>query len=229
MMAHSFHIAETAPQRPISEESMVSLGVLTTYILVVLGLMVIPGPATLLTLARAVSGGRRVGLATGFGIAAGDLFHTMMATFGLSALLATSALAFEIVKYAGVIYLIYLGFKAFVEKGSSIDVPTAQAITPMRAFRQGFFTEILNPKTALFFLAFLPQFIHPESGSVIAQFALLGAIFVTLSIGVTSLLAVGAGSIGAWLRRNRTIGRWQGKVIGTIYMALGLRLALQQQ
>jgi threonine/homoserine/homoserine lactone efflux protein len=229
MMAHSFHIAETAPQRPISEESMVSLGVLTTYILVVLGLMVIPGPATLLTLARAVSGGRRVGLATGFGIAAGDLFHTMMATFGLSALLATSALAFEIVKYAGVIYLIYLGFKAFVEKGSSIDVPTAQAITPMRAFRQGFFTEILNPKTALFFLAFLPQFIHPESGSVIAQFALLGAIFVTLSIGVTSLLAVGAGSIGGWLRRNRTIGRWQGKVIGTIYMALGLRLALQQQ
>ncbi|GAC1043604.1 LysE family translocator [Rhizobium sp. No.120] len=208
---------------------MVSLGVLTTYTVVVLGLMVIPGPATLLTLARAVSGGKRVGLATGIGIAAGDLFHTMMATFGLSALLATSALAFEIVKYAGVIYLIYLGFKAFVEKSGSFDLPTAQAIAPMRAFRQGFFTEILNPKTALFFLAFLPQFIHPESGSVIGQFALLGAIFVILSIGVTSLLAVGAGSIGSWLRCNRTIGRWQGKVIGTIYMALGLRLALQQQ
>jgi len=208
---------------------MISFGVLTTYIVVVLGLMIIPGPATLLTLARAVSGGRRVGLATGLGIATGDLFHTMMATFGLSALLATSALAFEIVKYAGVVYLIYLGFKAFIEKAGSLDMPATQAITPMRAFRQGFFTEILNPKTALFFLAFLPQFIHPESGSVFAQFALLGAIFVGLSICVTSLLAVGAGSIGGWLRRNRRVGRWQGKVVGTIYVALGLRLALQQQ
>ncbi len=208
---------------------MISLGVLTTYVVVVLGLMVIPGPATLLTLARAVSGGKRTGLATGLGIAFGDLFHTMMATFGLSALLATSALAFEIVKYAGVAYLIYLGFKAFREKAQSLDMPATQAITPMRAFRQGFFTEILNPKTALFFLAFLPQFIHPESGPVVVQLALLGAIFVGLSICVTSLLAVGAGTIGGWLRQNRSIGRWQGKVIGTIYVALGLRLALQQQ
>ncbi|MGZ9720549.1 LysE family translocator [Rhizobium miluonense] len=208
---------------------MISLGVLTTYIAVVLGLMVIPGPATLLTLARAVSDGRRTGLATGLGIAVGDLFHTMMATFGLSALLATSALAFEIVKYAGVAYLIYLGFKAFREKAESLDMPTAQSMTPMRAFRQGFFTEILNPKTALFFLAFLPQFIHPESGSVIGQFALLGAIFVGLSICVTSLLAVGAGSISGWLRRNSKVGRWQGKIVGAIYMAVGLRLALQQQ
>jgi threonine/homoserine/homoserine lactone efflux protein len=202
---------------------------LTTYVLVVLGLMIIPGPATLLTLARAISGGKRAGMATGLGIAAGDLVHTTMATFGLSALLATSALAFEIVKYAGVAYLIYLGFRAFFEKAQSLDMPKAQAISPMRAFRQGLFTEILNPKTALFFLAFLPQFIHPESGSAIAQFALLGIIFVGLSICVTSLLAIAAGSIGGWLQSNRRVGRWQGKVVGTVYMALGARLALQQQ
>lgn len=208
---------------------MISSGVLATYVAVALGLMVIPGPATLLTLAKSISGGRRAGMATGLGIALGDLVHTAMATFGLSTLLAASALAFEIVKYAGVLYLIYLGLKAFAEKGDSLDLPAVQASRPAKAFRQGLFTELLNPKTALFFLAFLPQFIHPENGSAVVQFALLGIIFVGLSIGVTSLLALGAGTIGTWLRRNRAIGRWQGKVIGTIYMTLGVRLALQQQ
>jgi threonine/homoserine/homoserine lactone efflux protein len=208
---------------------MISFGVLTTYLVVVSGLMIIPGPATLLTLARAVSGGRRVGVATGLGIAAGDLVHSTMATFGLSALLATSAVAFQMVKYAGVAYLIYLGCRSFFEKTGSLGVQETLAIGPRRAFRQGFFTEILNPKTALFFLAFLPQFIHPEGGSVIAQFALLGSIFVLLSICVTSLLAIGAGSIRNWLRRNRKIGRWQGRAIGAIYMALGARLAFQHQ
>lgn len=208
---------------------MVSLGVLATYIVVVLGLMVIPGPATLLTIARAVSGGRRVGLATGFGIAAGDFVHTAMATFGLSALLATSALAFEIVKYAGVAYLIYLGIKAFLSKSENLELPSAKAILPRQAFRQGFFTEILNPKTALFFLSFLPQFVHPENGSAILQFALLGMIFVALSVVVTSLLTFGAGTVGRWLRRKPRAGKWLGKMIGTLYMALGVRLALQHQ
>ena len=208
---------------------MISHDVLTTYLIVVLGLMIIPGPATLLTLARLVSGGRRAGMATGLGIAAGDFVHATMATFGLSALLATSALAFQAVKYAGVAYLVYLGIKAFLEKSGSLDLPAAQMVSPMQAFRQGLFTEILNPKTALFFLAFLPQFIHPESGSVIVQFSLLGIIFVGLSICVTSVLAIAAGSVRGWLGRNRSIGRWQGKVIGSIYMALGVRLAFQQQ
>ncbi len=208
---------------------MISHDVLTTYLIVVLGLMIIPGPATLLTLARSVSGGRRAGMATGLGIAAGDFVHATMATFGLSALLATSALAFQAVKYAGVAYLVYLGIKAFLEKSGSLDLPAAQMVSPMQAFRQGLFTEILNPKTALFFLAFLPQFIHPESGSVIVQFSLLGIIFVGLSICVTSVLAIAAGSVRGWLGRNRSIGRWQGKVIGSIYMALGVRLAFQQQ
>ncbi len=206
-----------------------SIAVLTTYVLVVLGLMVIPGPATLLVLARSVSGGRRAGIATGLGIGIGDLIHSTMATFGLSALLATSALAFEVVKYIGVAYLIYLGYRAFIEKSGNLDMAAAPEISPGKAFRQGIFTEILNPKTALFFLAFLPQFIHPESGSVIGQFALLGIIFVVLSICVTSALAISAGSVRGWLNRNRTIGRWQGKVIGSIYMALGVRLAFQQQ
>ena len=105
-----------------------SIAVLTTYVLVVLGLMVIPGPATLLVLARSVSGGRRAGIATGLGIGVGDLIHSTMATFGLSALLATSALAFEVVKYIGVAYLIYLGYRAFIEKSGNLDMTPKEAI-----------------------------------------------------------------------------------------------------
>ena len=208
---------------------MIDIGVLSTYMLVVFGLMAIPGPAVLLILARATGGGRRVGLATGLGIATGDLVHTFMATFGLSAILATSALAFNLIKYAGVAYLIYLGIRAYLERTETLDLPTVQSIDASRAFRQGFFAEVLNPKTALFFLAFLPQFVHPESGPAIIQFAILGSVFVLMSIAYTSIVAIGAASLGRWLKRNRNIARWQGKIIGTMYLGLGARLALQDR
>ncbi|MGO4118458.1 LysE family translocator [Rhizobium ruizarguesonis] len=208
---------------------MVDLGTLATYVAVVLGLMLIPGPAVLLVLARATTGGRRIGVATGLGIATGDLVHTLMATFGLSVILATSALAFSIVKYLGVGYLFYLGIRAFLEKSTSPDLPAAQAIGAARAFRQAVVTEMLNPKTALFFLAFLPQFVHPERGSGIAQFAELGFVFVVLSVAYTVMIAAIAGSFGRWLVGHPEIGRWQGKVIGAIYISLGLRLALQER
>jgi threonine/homoserine/homoserine lactone efflux protein len=208
---------------------MIDARTLLSYTLVVLGLFLIPGPAVLLTLARSMGSGRRVGIATGLGIATGDLLHTIMATLGLSAILATSAVAFSMVKYAGALYLIYLGVRAFLEKSESLHLPAARVISGSQAYRQGILSEILNPKTALFFLAFLPQFVHPENGSAIAQFATLGAIFVTMSAAYTSLLAAGAGSLGRWLSRNRAIGRWQGKVIGTVYFGLGIRLALEKR
>jgi len=151
---------------------------LATFALVVLGLIVIPGPAVLLTLARAIRDGRRVGLATGLGIAAGDLVHTLFAAIGLSALLMTSALAFEIVKYAGVAYLAYLGLRSFFEKTEALSMPSTRRLSPSVAFRQAVLAEMLNPKTALFFLAFLPQFVHPDRGAAVVQFAVLGLIFV---------------------------------------------------
>jgi threonine/homoserine/homoserine lactone efflux protein len=152
-----------------------------------------------------------------------------MATLGLSAVLATSALAFSIVKYTGVAYLIYLGVRAFFEKAAPLDLPAAPAIPAGRAFRQAVVTEVLNPKTALFFLAFLPQFVRPAQGPAIMQFALLGLVFAMMSIVYTSLIAIGAGALGRWLRRHRAVGRWQGKMIGTIYIGLGVRLALQDR
>jgi len=208
---------------------MIDIGTLLAYTLVVLGLFLIPGPAVLLTLARSMGGGQRVGIATGLGIATGDFVHAIMATLGLSAVLATSAIAFAILKYAGALYLIYLGVRCFFEKSQSLHLPAARAVSPGRAFVQAILSEILNPKTALFFLAFLPQFVHPENGPVIAQLATLGAVFVLMSAAYTTLIAVGAGSFGRWLARYRAIGRWQGKVIGSIYVGLGVRLALQER
>jgi threonine/homoserine/homoserine lactone efflux protein len=202
---------------------------LATFVLVVLGLFLIPGPAVLLTLARSISGGRRVGIATGLGIATGDLVHTLMAAIGLSALLMTSALAFEIVKCLGVAYLVYLGLAALFERSENLRIPSARRVAPFRAYRQAVLTEMLNPKTALFFLSFLPQFVRPESGSVVAQLTLLGLIFVALSGAYTSLIAIGAGGFARWLARHPGIGRWQGKLVGSIYLALGIRLALQER
>jgi threonine/homoserine/homoserine lactone efflux protein len=208
---------------------MIGAGTLLTYAAVVLGLFVIPGPAVLLVLVRSMSGGRRVGVATGLGIAFGDLVHTAVATFGLSAVLMTSALAFSIVKYAGVAYLILLGIHAFAEKSNDLHLAPRCLVDAPRAFRQAILAEVLNPKTALFFLAFLPQFVRPDHGSVVAQFTIFGLIFVAMSAAYTSLVALVAGRASRWLDRHRRIGRWQGRVVGTIYIALGVRLAFQER
>ena len=208
---------------------MIDHATLITYILIVLGFVFIPGPATLLTMARAASSGTRVGIATGAGIAAGDLVHTSMAIVGLSAIIATSALLFSIVKYAGAGFLIYLGIRAMLDKAPIKLDDGAPAISAGRAFRQAVLTEVLNPKTALFFLAFLPQFVRPGNGSTALQLAILGIVFVLLGLLSTVVFAVGAGRLGNFLRRHPAVVKWQGKVVGTIYCAVGVRLALQER
>ena len=180
-------------------------------------------------LAHASGGGRRVGTASGLGIAAGDLIHSTMATLGLSAVLMRSAVAFSVVKYVGVAYLIYLGVRAFIEPAEAQELPSAPAIRASRAFRQAVLVETLNPKTALFFLAFLPQFVHPENGRPFPQFVMLGLLFVTMSRGWTSVPAVLAGSFGRWLHRHRGLGRWRGKAVAMLYFGLGIRLAFQER
>ncbi|MHC4043006.1 LysE family translocator [Bradyrhizobium sp. 23AC] len=208
---------------------MIDHTTLITYILIVLGFVFIPGPATLLTMARAASSGMKVGIATGAGIAAGDLIHTAMAIVGLSAIIATSALMFSIVKYAGAAFLVYLGIRAMLDKAPIELNGAAPAIGAGRAFRQAVLTEVLNPKTALFFLAFLPQFVKPEHGAAALQLATLGVVFVLLGLLSTVVFAVSAGRLGNLLRRHPTVVKWQGKVVGTIYCAVGVRLALQER
>ena len=208
---------------------MIDLSTLMAYVAVVLGFVFVPGPATLLTVARATSSGPRVGIATGAGVAAGDVFHTVMAMVGISAIIATSATLFSIVKYIGAAYLVYLGIRAIIDRTPANPTAGALAISAGKAFRQAVLTEVLNPKTALFFLAFLPQFVRPENGSVMLQLMTLGIIFVLLGLFSTVVFAVSAGRLGNFLRRNPSVVKWQGKVVGGIYCALGVRLALQQR
>jgi threonine/homoserine/homoserine lactone efflux protein len=133
------------------------------------------------------------------------------------------------VKFAGAIYLVFLLIRALFEKTSDLHLATSRLADAPQAFRQGVLAEVLNPKTALFFLAFLPQFVHPEHGFVVGQFASLGLVFVGMSAAYTSLIALMAGQVRRWLTRHKRVGRWQGRVVGAIYIALGVRLALQER
>lgn len=208
---------------------MVDQATLLTYLAILTGFVFLPGPAVLLTLARSASSGPRAGIATGLGIATGDLVHTAMAIFGLSAILAASALLFTLIKYAGAVYLIYLGIRALIEKTDLGAVAPVARITTGKAYRQAVVAELLNPKSALFFLAFLPQFVHSGNGAVPVQLAILGILFVILGAVSSTAYALAGGSISRFLRRTPYIARWQGKVVGCIYCALGIRLALQER
>ena len=208
---------------------MPDLTTLITYSLIVLGFVFIPGPATLLTVARASTSGTRVGIATGAGITAGDFLHTLMAVVGISAIIATSATLFSVVKYLGAAYLVYLGIRALREPPVTEPGQGRVPITASQAFRQAILAEVLNPKTALFFLAFLPQFIDPARGQVMLQLTVLGLVFALLGFVSTIVYSVTAGGLGAFLRRHPVVLKWQGKVVGGIYCALGVRLALQER
>jgi len=157
------------------------------------------------------------------------MMHTVMAALGLSAILMTSALAFAAVKYLGVAYLLYLGIKSMLQKSNVMAAVPAVAIKPRTAFTQAILAEILNPKTALFFLAFLPQFVYADRGRVTLQLLLLGAVFVALSILVTTVIVFAAGYLRRLGNRFGLLQRWQGKIVGGIYLGLGAKLALQQR
>ncbi|SCB61562.1 Threonine/homoserine/homoserine lactone efflux protein [Rhizobium aethiopicum] len=208
---------------------MIDQPTLLTYCAIVLGFVFIPGPATLLTVARASTSGTRVGLATGAGITAGDIIHTAFAVVGISAIIAASATLFTVIKFIGAGYLFYLGIKAILAKDTSVPGRNEPPLTVSQAFRQGVLAEVLNPKTALFFLAFLPQFVRPENGAVPLQLSILGIVFSLLGFLSTIVFAFSAGGFGAFLRRHPTVSKWQGKVMGGIYCALGVRLAFQQR
>ncbi len=208
---------------------MIDQTTLITYLIVLLGFVFIPGPAVILTLARATASGTRIGLATGAGIAIGDLIHTAMAVLGLSAIILTSAFLFNLIKYLGAAYLVYLGIRAILEKPQTSLAVGSNDLSSAQALRQAVLAEVLNPKSALFFLAFLPQFVRPENGEVALQLAILGVLFVLMGLLSTVVVAFGAGWLGSFLRRNPVVLRWQGKVVGGIYLGLGARLALQEK
>ena len=190
-------------------------------------LLLIPGPAVLYVVARSVDQGRRAGLASSSGIATGTLAHVLAATLGLSALLLSSAVAYSLVKYAGAAYLFYLGVKKFRERSTPDDeVKHVQSLPLRRVYAQGVLVNVLNPKTAIFFFAFLPQFVNPARGHVSLQFFALGMLFTLMGLTSDSVWALTAGSAAGWLRRKRTFIRNERYISGTVYLGLGMATAV---
>jgi threonine/homoserine/homoserine lactone efflux protein len=198
------------------------------FCLAALALLLTPGPAVLYVVARSLSQGRRAGLVSILGLSLGGLCHVLAAVVGLSALLASSALAFSILKYLGAAYLIYLGLRKLRRaEAPPDDAPLAPQ--PLRQiFAQGIVVNVLNPKTALFFLAFLPQFVELEAGPVATQTLFLGLLFISLGLITDSMYALLAGTLGVWLK-GRSRHRLQGAgryLSGGVYIGLGVATAL---
>jgi threonine/homoserine/homoserine lactone efflux protein len=191
-----------------------------------------PGQDTMFIIGRSLSGGQRSGIAAAFGIAVGSICHTLAAALGLSVILATSAVAFTVVKVAGAAYLIYLGARLLLSKHAAAAsgvapgaVPRAASAGARAAFWQGILTNLLNPKVALFFLAFLPQFIDTTSPTRTLAFLLLGATFITTGLAWCLVLAVAAGRLQAFFLRNPNMRVLLDRTVGALFLALGARLA----
>ena len=191
-----------------------------------LALLLVPGPAVLYVVTRSIHQGKRAGLVSVLGIHLGTLVHITAATAGLSALLVSSASAFTAVKLAGAAYLIGLGLWTLLSRTPDADVVLGVERRLRRVFVQGVVVNVLNPKTALFFLAFLPQFVDPHRGHATLQIALLGLTFAALGLVTDSLWAIGAGAAGDVLRRSRRFARVQRYVSGSVFVGLGVVTAL---
>jgi threonine/homoserine/homoserine lactone efflux protein len=191
-------------------------------------LAIAPGPGMLYVLARTLAGGRREGVLSSLGTFLGGLVHVVAAATGLSLVLATSATAFSIVKYAGAAYLVYLGIRMTISARSGntdqIEMPVGQM--RRNPFWQGIATEVLNPKTALFFLAFIPQFVNRDHGSLLWQFLLLGTISVTLNTSCDLFVTLMAAPIGTRLRSSATLRKRQRSATGLTLIGLGAYVAL---
>ncbi|MGC1486036.1 MAG: LysE family translocator [Candidatus Acidiferrum sp.] len=188
-------------------------------------LLAIPGPAVLYIVGRSIGQGRNAGFVSALGIGVGTLIHTAAAAVGLSALLVSSATAFTVVKYLGAAYLVFLGIQRIRSKESLAASPTAAHATLARVFGQGILVNVLNPKTALFFFAFLPQFIDPSRGHVAVQILSLGILFACMGTASDSIWAFFSSSVAGWLRGNPRWMRNERYVSGGILISLGLATA----
>ena len=185
-----------------------------------------PGPNTLYITARSINQGRAAGIVSSLGVEVGTLVHVFAAAFGISALLLTSATAFNIVKYAGAAYLIYLGIKTLLTREKIAEAETTEEKSLRRAFSQAVLVNVLNPKSAMFFFAFLPQFIDAERGAAATQILFFGAIVVVLGFTSGSLYSLLADGIGNRLRGNLKFLRAQRYFAGSVYIGLGAATAL---
>jgi threonine/homoserine/homoserine lactone efflux protein len=199
---------------------------LALFVVAAVALLLVPGPAVLYVVARSIHEGRRAGIASVLGIHVGTLVHIAAATVGLSAIVLSSAVAFTAVKVAGAIYLVALGVWTLLSRRAEAEAAPGRERNLRRAFAQGVVVNVLNPKTALFFLAFLPQFVDADAAHPAVQIAFLGLLFATLGLVTDSLWALAAGTAGGVLRSSRAFVRVQRYAAGSVYVGLGLATAL---
>ncbi len=189
-----------------------------------------PGNDMLYVIARSSGGRTKAGIISALGIGAGCLVHILAAVAGLSALIAQSALAFNIIKYAGAAYLIYLGLRSLLKKNKVFVAPgKVQSLPFKRIFWQGVLTNVLNPKVALFFLAFLPQFIDLHRGNTGLQILFLGTWFDVVGTIVNILVALLFGRLSGWLSRSSKFVQWQERITGMILIGIGIKVALESK
>lgn len=186
-----------------------------------------PGPDLAFILAQTAKRGRQAGFTAMYGIWTGAFIHVFLAAAGLSAILATSATAFSLVKLSGASYLIWLGIQSIMSK-SSTQAPTESGLESTNVFKQGVIVAALNPKTAIFFLSFLPQFVVPGSGPASAQLLLHGSLVIGVAVFIEPLLIVLSARIAAMLAGKPNMGIWADKALGSLFIAMGLRLIFQE-
>jgi threonine/homoserine/homoserine lactone efflux protein len=201
-------------------------GTLSIFVLASLALLVVPGPAVLYIVARSIDQGRAAGLVSVLGVTVGSAVHIVAAALGLSAVLVGSATAFNVVKYAGAAYLIVLGIRKLRERDRLVQVDLPDRARLWSIFRQGVIVNILNPKTALFFFAFLPQFVTVSDGSPAPQILMLGVVFLILALASDGTYALLSARVGALLRGNVRFARMQRRLAGCVFLGLGLLTAL---
>ena len=202
-----------------------------TFLLTGILLNLTPGNDTIFILTKSIGGGKKAGIVSALGIGTGSIVHTVFAAFGLSLIIAKSILLFNIIKFAGVAYLFYLGYKMLTDKSHlQTDGVIANNNTDYwKIYRNGIFTNILNPKVALFFIAFLPQFIDPTLKNTVLPFLVLGATFITTGTIWCLILAVFASTIFGKLKANKKVSTYINKVCGFALIALGIKVALTKK
>ena len=200
----------------------------TTFFAAVALLELSPGPDMAFMLGQTIRNGRKAGFAALFGSIVATFFHVAMAAIGLSAIIATSATVFSIIKWAGVIYLVWLGIQAFKTSENTKPKEVAKSTTTKSIFFQGMFICALNPKVAIFFLAFLPQFVVAGAGPISLQLLLHGALLVVIGLLLQSPLILMGARIASRLRENQKLRTWFDRCLGGMFFALGIRLAISK-
>jgi threonine/homoserine/homoserine lactone efflux protein len=199
-----------------------------TFFTAAILLTLAPGPDLAFILAQTAKGGRKAGFSAMYGIWVGALSHVVLAAIGLSAIIATSAVAFSLVKFAGASYLVWLGVCAFFRPGADLAETAVKPKRQLSVFQQGMLVAALNPKTAIFFLSFLPQFVVSGAGPASAQLALHGILVIAVALFIEPPLIFAGARLRQKLTNNQTLSHWLEKAVGVVFIGLGLRLAFMK-